>query len=175
MGSETRNGAVTMFPVYMEKAFAALPDSLPIEEIHQRLDVVQEALTFIGTPYHHQGRIRGVGVDCGMLPMEVYHACGLVPALETPVYPQDFHMHRGEEFYLQLVEAHAVKVDRAPLPGDLVLFRFGRVLSHGAIVVAWPCIIHAYLQARAVVLDDAEANTDLSRRFEGVWTFWGGK
>ena len=25
---------------------------------------VAEALTWLGTPYHHQGRVKGVGVDC---------------------------------------------------------------------------------------------------------------
>lgn len=153
---------------------AAHRHQLPEGELHQRLEVVQEALTWLGTPWHHQGRVRGAGVDCGMLPMEVYAACGLVPQLPTPEYSHDFHLHRGEEFYLQLVEEHASKVARPPLPGDLALFRFGRVLSHGAIVIAWPCIIHSYLPAHAVVLDDAEANLDLGQRLEGIWSMWKG-
>ncbi|WP_436904878.1 hypothetical protein [Acinetobacter johnsonii] len=33
---------------------------------------VQEALTWLGTPYHHQGRVKDVGVDCGTLLCEVY-------------------------------------------------------------------------------------------------------
>ena len=27
-------------------------------------DVVREAKTWLGTPFHHQGRLKGVGVDC---------------------------------------------------------------------------------------------------------------
>lgn len=30
----------------------------------KNLEAVTEALTWLGTPYHHQGRIKGVGVDC---------------------------------------------------------------------------------------------------------------
>ena len=29
-----------------------------------REDVVLEARKWVGTPYHHQGRLRGIGVDC---------------------------------------------------------------------------------------------------------------
>ena len=38
----------------------------------KNLEAVQEALTWLGTPYHHQGRVKGVGVDCGTLICEVY-------------------------------------------------------------------------------------------------------
>ena len=31
------------------------------------LDVVRMARTWLGTPYHHQGRVKGAGVDCGGL------------------------------------------------------------------------------------------------------------
>lgn len=35
-------------------------------------NTVAEALTWLGTPYHQQGRVKGVGVDCGTLLCEVY-------------------------------------------------------------------------------------------------------
>ena len=28
-------------------------------------EAVAEAMTWLGTPHHHQGRVKGVGVDCG--------------------------------------------------------------------------------------------------------------
>jgi len=147
---------------------------LPDAERAQRLAVVEEALTWIGTPYHHQGRIKGAGVDWGMLPAEVYAAVGVIEPIETPDYQPDFHLHRGEERYLGLVEAHAVRVEgRDPLPGDLALFRYGRVISHGAIVIAWPLVVHSYITAGGVVLDDAEANLDLRKRLVGAWSMWG--
>src|SRR5579864_4635628 len=42
----------------------------------------------------------------------------------------------------------------APLPADLALWRFGRCFSHGAIVVDWPLVIHAYA-GRGCVMEDA--------------------
>lgn len=38
---------------------------LPVSE--QRAAVAQEALAWLGTPYHHHARIKGVGVDCAQI------------------------------------------------------------------------------------------------------------
>lgn len=140
------------------------------EEI-QREDVVREALTWIGTPFHHQARIKGAGVDCGQFPLAVFEACELIPHYKPDRYPADFHLHCDQELYLVHLERFAARVNQ-PRPGDLALFRFGRVVSHGSIVVRWPQIVHAYVESRAVVMDDAEANADLARRFVGWWSFW---
>jgi cell wall-associated NlpC family hydrolase len=139
----------------------------------ERATVVQEALTWCGTPYHHQGRVKGAGVDCGMLLAEVYERAGVLPHVVPEDYPADWHLHRDGERMRALVTEHARPVD-APQPGDIALFRYGRCLSHAAIVIEWPVIIHAYLDAGEVVLDDATANQDLSERLAGFWSPWGG-
>lgn len=143
---------------------------ISVEDI-QREDVVREALSWIGTPFHHQARVKGAGVDCGQLPLAVFEACGLIPSYLPAHYPRDFHMHGDEEMYLGHLERFAAQV-QDPRPGDLAMFRFGRVVSHGAVVVQWPVIVHAYVEARAVVMDDAVANQALARRFVGWWSYW---
>jgi cell wall-associated NlpC family hydrolase len=130
--------------------------------------VITEAMTWLGTPYHHEARVKGVGVDCGQFPAAVFEACGLIPHIEIEHYSHDWHLHRSEERYLEIVERFFSRVN-TPSQGDLALFKFGRTISHGSIIIEWPQIIHAYLQARAVVLDDAATNTDLSERFIGFW------
>lgn len=115
-----------------------------------RAAVVAEARTWLGTPYHHQGRIKGQGVDCAMLLLEVYHACGLVPYVDPRPYPPDWHLHRGQERYLEHVLQHAHAVDQ-PRPGDIALYQFGRCVSHGAIVAEWPQIIHSYVREGCVL------------------------
>jgi cell wall-associated NlpC family hydrolase len=149
-------------------------DGVDIEERAQRLTVVQEAMTWLGTPWHHQARVKGAGVDCGQILAAVFEDAGILPHVEPGDYPQDFMMHRDEERFRQTLEAYASKVESDPLPGDIVLYRYGRVISHGGIVVAWPQIVHSYAPAGEVVLDDAEANQDLAPRFMGVWSPWGG-
>jgi cell wall-associated NlpC family hydrolase len=134
-----------------------------------RQNVVKEALSWQGTPYHHQGNIKGVGVDCVMLMIEVYRACGLAPAVPDPrPYPHDWHMHRGEELYLGGIEQCAVPT-AIPLPGDIALFQFGRCVSHGAIVLAWPLVIHAYIEHGAVVQTDVTKSAGLSARLRGFY------
>ena len=56
--------------------------------------------------------------------------------------------------HLDQVLAFAVEIEGAPRPGDFVLWRFGHTFSHGAIVVAWPTIVHAYV-GRPVETEDA--------------------
>jgi hypothetical protein len=130
--------------------------------------VIIEALSWLGTPYHHEARVKGAGVDCGQLPAAVFESCGLIPKVMIDPYPCDWHLHRSDERYLSIVERFFEKADN-PLPGYLALFRYGRSISHGAIVIEWPVVIHAYITAGAVVLDDAIANKDLAERFVGVW------
>jgi len=112
-------------------------------EQSQRAAVVAEARSWIRTPYHERGRIKGAGADCAMLPAEVYEAVGLIPHQDPPYYPPDWHLHRDEERYLAAVEQYAVQIDGPPLPGDLVMYRFGRAFAHGAIVTEWPMVVHA--------------------------------
>lgn len=117
--------------------------------------VIQEAETWLGTPYHHMARVKGAGVDCGQLPLGVYYNTGCIPYIKTEYYPPDFYMHRDEEWYRGIVEVWAeILHDETELrPADLVLYKIGRLFAHGAIVVEWPRIIHAK-RGRGVVYDD---------------------
>lgn len=134
-----------------------------------RAALVAEAQSWLGTPFHHQGRVKGGGVDCAMLLAEVYHRCGLVPSIDPGYYPPDWHLHRDAERYLEKLLPYARELAGPPLPGDVAVFRFGRTFSHGAIVIEWPRLIHAYWQ-RGVVWGDAKLNplVDHKVRFFGV-------
>lgn len=116
--------------------------------------VIAEARSWCGTPFHHEGRLKGAGVDCGQLLFCVYEAAGITGHLETDHYAPDFHLHRDTEWYLGLVAQHAREVE-APQPGDIALFKFGRLFSHGGIVTAWPRLIHAFFSAGIVLEGDA--------------------
>ena len=126
------------------------------DEVEARQRVVEIARSFLGTKYHHLGRVKGVGVDCATLLAEVYEEAGLIPHVELPYYSPQWHLHRDAERYLSFVTEYASEVPGPPLPGDVVLWRFGRTFSHGAIVIEWPMIIHAYLN-QSVVLENADA------------------
>ncbi len=121
--------------------------------------IVTEARSWLLTPYAHAGRIKGAGVDCATLLVEVYGAVGAIPPLEIASYPPDWHLHRGEERYLDLVLTHAREIDKAETqPGDVALFKFGRAFAHGSIIMppGWPHIIHAYKEAGCVIADHGD-------------------
>lgn len=134
-----------------------------------REDVVQAALAWLGTPYHHQGKIKGAGVDCAQLLVAVFHEAGMLPDIDVGYYPHDWHMHRSDEKYLGWVEKYAHRVD-TPKPGDVALFKFGRCISHGAIVIEWPRVIHAYIRQGCVLADANDG--ELDGRLDSFWSLW---
>ena len=126
-----------------------------MSEGDQRASVVAEVKTWIGTPYHSHGRSKGAGVDCAMLLAEVYHAVGLIDRVEPGFYPPDWHLHRGTERYIEQViriarELHGEEEKR---PGDILLVKFGRTFSHGAVIVDWPMCIHAMMESKTGYVD----------------------
>ena len=133
--------------------------------------VVAEALTWKGTPWHHRARVKGCGVDCAQILAAVYEAAGLVPALDLGEYPQDWHLHNDRPRFLEILAQYADPLPEGSLvlPGDIAMFKFGRHAAHGSIVIAWPLIIHAYRDERAVVLSDVAASPALTERLDGIW------
>ena len=145
--------------------------SLPASVSNQRAAAVAEALSWQGTPYHHAARLKGVGVDCAMLPAAVYRTAGLIPDFTVAHYPPDWHLHRDVERYLDIVTRYAAEVPAPTGPGDFVLYRWGRCFAHGAIVIAWPEIVHAVIQV-GVIRDRGDAGrlADRPRRFFTLWS-----
>jgi hypothetical protein len=134
-------------------------------EIEQRKRVVAVAHSWIGTPYRHGARIKGVAADCTFF-AKVYEEAGLVPEVPISVYSSNAHLHRASGQYLQHIRkyAHEVARDRVR-PGDIAMFHIARDFSHGGIVnahdwpehvekfdqaVGWPWIIHGDMGAGVI-------------------------
>ena len=130
----------------------------------QRQLVCDEARSWLRTPYHDHGRVKGAGADCALFPLEVYKTVLGIAAPPIPRYQMQWHLHRSEEMYLGYVRAlGALEIPQEQAqPGDFVLWRIGRVYSHGAILVDWPRVIHA-VNPRGVVLADVAIDATLSR------------
>lgn len=137
----------------------------------ERAAVAFAALDWLGTPYHAGARVRGAGVDCGQLLLAVYAEAGLIPETDVGPYPHDWHLHHAEERYLGWVERWAVPT-AVPHVGDVLLFRFGRCIAHGGIVVHTDpvlTIVHAYL-GEGVRLEEVTVTSRLWARLVGCWT-----
>ena len=105
--------------------------------------LISSAESWLGTPYHHRQACKGAGVDCAHLLIEVYAEAGMLERFAPGEYPIDYMFHSRDDQFLQHVLRWADEIDGPPRAGDLVMYRFGHVYSHGAIVVAWPEVIHA--------------------------------
>lgn len=137
----------------------------------QRQSVITEAATWLNTPWAHNQAVKGIGVDCGQFPLEVYIACGRIGRESVDDYPIDWALHRNEERYLQIVERYCVRVE-SPQQADLVVFKYGRTFSHGGIVVDYPKIIHALRGEKAGVVYDNALQADLKRRERVFYSYF---
>lgn len=112
-------------------------------------------------------------MDCLQLLCAVYENVGIVEHVDPGFYVQDFMLHRDAERFLDGLSHYAREIAGAPLPGDIALFRYGRCFSHGAIVTAWPVVIHANFMARAVTWGNA-ALSPLAGRPARFFSVFGG-
>ena len=142
-------------------------------EAEQRAAVVAEAWSWMLTPYHHNARVKGVGVDCAQLPIACYAASGLIPDDLDPIYSPQWHLHRSEEKYVDWVMKFAREITDAELqPGDLTLWKWGRTYSHGGVVVGTDLVIHSYIGV-GVQLDNVKIHSELSSRDARHFSIWG--
>lgn len=113
----------------------------------ERQHVVEIAKSWIGTPYHPHGHVRGAGVDCAWLLIEVYSEAGLIEWFDPGHYPPDWHLHRSEPRYMDWLSkfARPTSGDRM-LPGDIIMYRFGRAPAHAGIITDWPMMVHSYVR-----------------------------
>lgn len=111
-------------------------------EAGARLRVIEEAASWLGTPYHTNGDVKGAGVDCGMILIRVYSDAGVIEAFDPRPYPAQWSFTQRTERYLDLIQGFAAEVE-VPLPADVALFQVGHCWGHGAIVTSWPMLIHA--------------------------------
>lgn len=123
-----------------------------------RSRVVEEARSWLGTPYRRRAASKGVGADCFTFVLSVLNACALIDEQEfdeanRTVFSDDWFCHASEERYLAWARIHASRIVEtfarpgqcAGEPGDIVLVKAVRSsrYNHGAIVLEWPVAIHA--------------------------------
>jgi len=156
-------------------------------ETEQRALVRDIARTWNGTPYRHRAAIRGSGVDCARILIEVYAEAGLIERFDPGKYTRDWHLHRDEERYLGTIESFCgppIKEGTSlhlweaegykPLMADILVWRVGRTFSHSAIVTEWPFVIHASAPAERVEeiqVSEGVRNATHSRPVR-VYSFW---
>jgi cell wall-associated NlpC family hydrolase len=117
-----------------------------------REDFVHEARKWLGTPFHHQGRIKNIGCDCLGLLLGITNALGIchgygddiaygfMPDTKTFLDNLDLYMKR-----ISIIDASY---------GDVLVMKFGGIPTHLAIITDRG-IIHCYALGPKCVVEHA--------------------
>lgn len=108
-----------------------------------RDDIVHEARLWLGTPFRHQARLRGVGVDCIGVVIGVAHSLHL-----SDYDCRDYAASPNPKTMQALMLEHLDMIPfRSVLPGDILWFRVVHEPQHvGIVTEIGPVIsmVHAY-------------------------------
>ncbi len=106
-------------------------------------DIVRVAREWVGTPYRHQGSLKGVGTDCLGLVRGVWREIAGCEPEATPAYSAD----AGEgETLAEAARRHMKEIPCADVRGgDLLLFRWRAHLParHAGIATSETHMVHA--------------------------------
>lgn len=113
---------------------------------HDAEAVVAAARRWIGTPYHHQASVRGIGADCLGLIRGIWRDLYGEEAEPPPRYSRDWGEASGEETLIRAATRHLVAQDKtSATPGDVLIFRMraGAIAKHAAVLATPTTMIHA--------------------------------
>jgi NlpC/P60 family putative phage cell wall peptidase len=109
-----------------------------------RDDIITEAMSWIGTPYHHQASLKAVGCDCLGLVRGIYRALYGPEPEKVPAYAQHHVSGEGERLIAGISE-HLVPAALPGEPGDVIVFRLrpGAVARHCGVLIEPLRFVHA--------------------------------
>ena len=109
-----------------------------------REQIIEQARTYLGVKYRHQGRNKAVAVDCVGLVLGVAAELG-IPHCDAPGYSR-----RPDGTLLPEMYAQTDPVVGPGQPGDIAVFHWNGEPMHLAIMTAPDRIIHAFALNRMV-------------------------
>ena len=131
--------------------------------------VIEIAKSWLGTPYRHQGSLKGVGCDCLGLVRGIWRELyGNEPAQAGP-YSQDWAECGGADAVLDAAKTHFLSASEMT-EGTLLVFRWKPEIpaKHLGIYVGEQRFIHAY-ERHSVIASPLVPSWQ--RRIAGVFNF----
>lgn len=105
-----------------------------------REDIVNEARTWIGTPFQHQGRVKGVGADCVGIIIGVARDLGL-----SEFDTRDYSKYPNVPMMGSLLREHLEEIDYKDVqPGDVLWIKVKGSPQHLAMKTD-KGILHAHM------------------------------
>jgi len=121
-------------------------DGTEVMKTLTRDGIVITARRWIGTPYHHQASLCGVGTDCLGLVRGVWRELYGADAETPPSYSRDWAEASGREAMLEAATRHLVPIAVSSIcAGDIAVFRLraGLAAKHAAILTSNSTMLHA--------------------------------
>jgi cell wall-associated NlpC family hydrolase len=118
----------------------------------------------LGTPFHHQGRGPGIGIDCIGLIVVALRAAG-------------FHVHDRTDYgrrpdgksLIAALAAHGAVQTANIAAGDVLLFRYDNQPQHAALATGADTMIHSFAPAGKVV--ETSIGVYWRHRLNGIYRF----
>lgn len=112
----------------------------------QEEQMVEAARKALGTPFHHQGRVAGIGLDCIGLIIHALKAVDLAVADE-----KDYGRQPEPQRLIEALDGHGFRTVPAIEAGNVLLLRIKGQPQHVALVSSPTSMIHAYAPIGKVV------------------------
>lgn len=109
--------------------------------------VVAAARGWVGTPYHDQASLRGVGCDCLGLIRGLWREIVGPERLAVPRYSRDWGETGAREILAEAARACMIEIaPAADEPGAILIFRMraGAIAKHCGVLTAPGTFVHAY-------------------------------
>jgi cell wall-associated NlpC family hydrolase len=124
--------------------------------------LVDAARACLSTPFYHQGRVAGVGLDCIGLVIHAYKTIGM--SIEDQLdYGREPDGKKLQEALLQ----HGFKRVEEILPGDVLLFRINSEPQHVGMATCEHLMVHAYMPMGRVI--ESGLGETWLRRMVGIY------
>ena len=129
-------------------------------------DIVRTAREYLETPWHHQARVKGVGIDCAGLIVCVANELGLY------VSDRQGYSHQPHREFVNAVEESLDRIDR-PIFGGIAVFAFEAEPTHIGIISSLEplMVIHTWAQMRKCVENNIDETWQ--KRLRGFYTYRG--
>lgn len=136
-----------------------------------RAEIVRIAKKHLGARYHINGMIPYKACDCHTILIMVFAEARLIKLFEPEFYRADFSFHSCKETYLQGVQKFG-KETKEKKPGDIILYRYAKLIDHAAIVIDENGTMIDCCVTRGCTIQDY--NQEVNKKREVcTYSFWG--
>jgi cell wall-associated NlpC family hydrolase len=122
--------------------------------------LIDEAKSWVGTPFVAHSRVKGAGVDCVNLAAALYLETRVLDAFDPPAYALDGGVHNKTSQVVEWLENHprfmAIYHKHGPMPynpmvGDALVFKNVQSEHHVAVMLAGHYFIHSVFFRKVVI------------------------